>query len=174
MEKETSMKRRAIFIGRFQPLHLGHKQTILDMGRAKDLDELVIGIGSAQYYHTVDNPFTYKEREEMIFESLKIEKPYQVIPIIDLYDSEKWVRQVLKLCPSFQVVYTGNTLVRKLFLEAGFEIRDVNSSYNISSTDIRERMIIGKDWQDLVPDGTRKVIENSNGAARLREIYGKN
>jgi len=38
-------KNRAFYIGRFQPYHLGHHAVIQKI--AKEVDEIVIGIGSA-------------------------------------------------------------------------------------------------------------------------------
>jgi bifunctional NMN adenylyltransferase/nudix hydrolase len=58
------MKKVGVFIGRFQPLHLGHLETI---ERAlTEVDELVIIIGSARTARNLRNPFTADERREMI------------------------------------------------------------------------------------------------------------
>jgi nicotinamide-nucleotide adenylyltransferase len=56
--------RYSLVIGRFQPLHLGHMDVIRKC--ADESDHLTIGIGSAQYSHTVDNPFSAGERYLMI------------------------------------------------------------------------------------------------------------
>lgn len=45
---------RGLFVGRFQPFHLGHLEAIKDT--LGEVDELVIVIGSAQYSHDVDDP----------------------------------------------------------------------------------------------------------------------
>ena len=41
--------KRAFYIGRFQPFHLGHYSVITSI--AEEVDELIIGIGSAQTSH---------------------------------------------------------------------------------------------------------------------------
>ncbi|MFB0514560.1 MAG: adenylyltransferase/cytidyltransferase family protein, partial [Candidatus Bathyarchaeia archaeon] len=41
------MVKRGLFVGRFQPIHKGHVKAISDI--LKQVDELVIVIGSAQY-----------------------------------------------------------------------------------------------------------------------------
>ena len=65
MAKEAvKLEKRGLFLGRFQPFHLGHLDVIKQA--LKMVDELVIVIGSAQYSHTFENPFTDSEREEMI------------------------------------------------------------------------------------------------------------
>ncbi|MCD4800755.1 MAG: adenylyltransferase/cytidyltransferase family protein, partial [Methanococcoides sp.] len=46
--------KRAFYIGRFQPFHLGHHSVITSI--AEEVDELIIGIGSAQTSHEVNNP----------------------------------------------------------------------------------------------------------------------
>ena len=54
--------KRGLFIGRFQPFHLGH---LKDIKRAiQEVDELVIGVGSSNEECTKENPFTVEERIE--------------------------------------------------------------------------------------------------------------
>ncbi|NTV27538.1 MAG: adenylyltransferase/cytidyltransferase family protein, partial [Methanothrix sp.] len=60
---------RGLYIGRFQPYHLGH-QAVLDR-IAEEMEEIVIVIGSAQESHTSENPFTAGERMDMIYAALK-------------------------------------------------------------------------------------------------------
>jgi nicotinamide-nucleotide adenylyltransferase len=42
--------RDCLLIGRFQPFHKGHLQVVKTI--ARDCDDIIIGIGSAQYSHT--------------------------------------------------------------------------------------------------------------------------
>ena len=80
----------AIFVGRFQPLHKGHIHAIKQA--LKDYDEVIIGIGSSQESGTLRNPYSYEERVRMIKEKFPRIK---VIPIPDVNDDEKWVKQIL-------------------------------------------------------------------------------
>ncbi|MFH0948965.1 MAG: nicotinamide-nucleotide adenylyltransferase [Candidatus Aenigmatarchaeota archaeon] len=162
--------KRAFFIGRFQPFHLGHLSAIHEMEEAPDIDELIIGIGSAQYANTIYNPFTADERENMIRRSLDIKKPYQIIVIDDINDYPRWVPYVKSICPTFDVVYSGNTITKQLFEEKGYEVRISNRRIGISATEIRQMMIEGGNWQDYVPEGTMTVILEIDGVKRLREI----
>ena len=59
---------RGLYIGRFQPYHLGHQAVLEKI--AEEMDEIVIVIGSAQESHTAENPFTSGERMEMIYAAL--------------------------------------------------------------------------------------------------------
>ncbi len=59
---------RGLLIGRFQPFHKGHLYVIGKI--AEEVDEIIIGIGSAQKSHCLDNPFTAGERLMMIKKAL--------------------------------------------------------------------------------------------------------
>ncbi len=48
------MVNRGLYVGRFQPFHLGHLDAI--KYALKEVDELVIVIGSAQYSHNSQQP----------------------------------------------------------------------------------------------------------------------
>ena len=162
---------RAFYIGRFQPFHLGHLKVISQI--AEDVDELVIGIGSAQLSHTPENPFTAGERIMMISRSLEDLDLYNyVIPINDIYRNAIWVSHVESMTPPFSRAYTNNPLVSRLFSEAGY---DVNHSpmYNrsaYSGTEIRRRMLADEDWQQLVPPAVVKVVEEVCGIERLKQV----
>ena len=82
---------RAFFIGRFQPFHKGHLAMVKRILQSND--ELVIGIGSAQYSHTGENPFTGGERYEMIKRALDAEgiHDYHIVPIPDTHVHSVWV-----------------------------------------------------------------------------------
>lgn len=162
--------KRGIFIGRFQPFHLGHLQIIHEMEEAKDLDEIIIGIGTAQCGHTPYNPFTSEEREQMIKRSLNLRKSYHIVKIEDINDYPMWVSYVESLTPKFDVIYAGNTIVRKLFKEKEYELRFIESPINVSGTQIRQSMITGEDWVNGVPKGTRDMIYEINGISRIKKI----
>ncbi len=165
----------ALYIGRFQPFHNGHKDAIEQIAQAPDVIKIIIGIGSAQFHHYLDNPFTAEEREEMVRRSLRIDKPYEVIPVIDIHDFPKWVPFVESICPKFDVLYSGNTLVKRLFSEKGYEVRDLNFNFIHSGTDIRVMMFDEGPWQNFVPEGTVKVIEDEKvkGVERLLSLHNR-
>ncbi len=63
----------SVYIGRFQPVHYGHLDTIQQA--LKHAQYVVIILGSAQESGTIKNPFTPAKRQQMIIESL-IEQGY--------------------------------------------------------------------------------------------------
>jgi len=111
-----------LLIGRFQPFHLGHLEVVRKI--AKECDELIIGIGSAQISHTFDNPFTAGERHLMISRALREDgiKDFFLVPIVDINQYGVWVSHVRSMVPPFERVYTNNPLTKRLFSEAGYEV----------------------------------------------------
>ncbi len=164
---------RGLLIGRFQPFHKGHIYVIKEI--CKEVDEIIIGIGSAQLSHSIENPFTAGERIMMISKSLfenGIEKNYYIIPIPDVNNNSLWVSHLKSLTPPFSKVYSGNPLVKRLFLEEGIEVL-TPPLYNremYSGTEIRRRMLEGEPWEDSVPKAVVDVIEEIDGVQRIRDL----
>ena len=111
-----------LFIGRFQPFHKGHLQDIKEA--LKEVDELIIAIGSSQFSHTEENPFSVDERIEMIEDTLIANdiSDYTIFPIPDIGNDSKWVEHIELIVPQFDVVFTGNELTEKLFREKKYKV----------------------------------------------------
>ena len=85
---------RAFYIGRFQPYHLGHQEVLEKI--ARECEEIIVGVGSAQLSHTFSDPFTAGERILMIMRSLAdINVLFYVIPIEDIRRNAIWVSHVM-------------------------------------------------------------------------------
>lgn len=162
-------KKTALFIGRFQPLHFGHLEAIRQISREKDIEKLIIGIGSSQESFTSYNPFTVKEREEMLLASLKMEIPFEIQGIPDFADNDEWTKELLEKYFKGEVVYSGNPLVIKLLTEAGLVVKNPPHIDNPSATEIRRLIIEGKGWEKYVPDEVQKIIKQINGIQRLKD-----
>lgn len=168
------MVTRGLFVGRFQPIHRGHVEIIKKI--LMEVDELIIIIGSSQASHTLENPFTAGERELMILKSLAEEKidlsKIHIIPIVDVNNNAVWVSHVKSLSPTFHVVYSGNPLVCRLFKEAGFKVQKppMVKRKEYWGTEIRERMLNGKNWEELVPRAVVEVIREIGGLERLKDL----
>jgi nicotinamide-nucleotide adenylyltransferase len=78
------------------------------------------------------------------------------------------------MCPRFDVAYSNNPLVIQLFEEAGVPVRQSPMFHRevLEGTQIRERMIAGEDWQELVPNVVAETIEGIDGVARLQHLDG--
>jgi NAD+ synthase len=163
------VSRTGLFIGRFQPFHIGHLDALGQI--AKEVDEIIVGIGSAQYNNTKENPFSYAEREMMIKAGLKsLKKPFVVVRIDDTHDDRRWAGYVVLHCPRFDVVYTGNELVERLFMEKGFVVKRPLIKHEISATEIRRMMKTGEKWQRFVPAVVRDVLKKIGGVKRVKGV----
>jgi nicotinamide-nucleotide adenylyltransferase len=164
---------RTLFIGRFQPFHKGHLAMVKKI--LADNDEVIIGIGSAQYSHTGENPFTAGERFEMIKRALEAEgiHDFHIVPIPDTHVHSVWVSHVKSLVPAFDTVVTNSDLVVRLFREHGLKVASppMVGREKFSGTEVRRRMQKGGDWQSLVPPVVATFIEEIDGIERIRETY---
>jgi nicotinamide-nucleotide adenylyltransferase len=163
--------KRGFYIGRFQPYHNGH-HSVLDR-IARSVDEIIIGIGSAQLSHTPENPFTSGERVLMITRALaSLGCPFYVIPIEDVSRNALWAAHVRSMTPPFDTCYSSNPLVVRLFSEAGIDVQSpaMYKRERHSGTEIRRRMMNGEPWEDLVPPAVVTVIREIGGVERLCEI----
>jgi len=167
------MSTRALFIGRFQPLHKGH--LIMIKRILVQNSEIIIGIGSAQYSHTKENPFTAGERYEMIKRTLDSESitDYHIVPIPDTHVHSVWVGHVRSLVPKFDTVYTNSALVVRLFTEKGYKPLQLplEKKEVYSGSEVRRRILNGENWEDLVPAIVAKYINEIDGITRIRETH---
>lgn len=135
---------------------------------------MIIGIGSAQYSHTLKDPFTAGERHLMISSTLENEKVFQfyLVPIEDVNSNPLWVAHVESLTPKFNKVYTNNPLVRRLFREKGYEVHsmDLMNRSSWSGTHIRDKILKGMEWKDDVPEPVFDIINEIDGIQRLRDL----
>lgn len=168
---------RGLLVGRMQPVHQGHLQVIKTI--LQEVDELIIGIGSAQLSHTVKDPFTAGERVMMLTKSLAenniAASRYYVLPIQDITCNSVWVAHLEMLAPPFSKVYSGNPLVQRLFYEAGYEVEipPLFNRKNFSGTEVRRRMLVDEDWPSLLPSTVVEVIQEISGVDRIKHLNRK-
>jgi nicotinamide-nucleotide adenylyltransferase len=162
---------RGFYIGRFQPYHDGHHAMVERI--AEEVDELVLGIGSADDSHTTHDPFTAGERIMMITKAVAaFDLTTYVVPLEDINRNAVWVSHVKSMCPTFDVAYSNNPLVVRLFEESGIEVRQspMFDRDRLEGSEIRERMIRDESWRDRVPDPAVDIIEEINGVQRLQYV----
>ena len=172
--EEALLINRGLYVGRFQPFHLGHLCAI--KAALKEVDEIVIVIGSAQYSHKPNNPFTAGERLVMIRQALQEAKvdysKLWIVPVPDVHLHMLWVSALEGYTPKFNVVFSNEPLTRRLFMEKGYEIKDIEffNRQNYMSTVIREKMLEGDNWKKLVPKSVADFIMEIDGVNRLRDL----
>jgi nicotinamide-nucleotide adenylyltransferase len=168
------MVNRGLYVGRFQPFHLGHLDAIQHV--LKEVDELVVVIGSAQYSHNTNNPFTAGERLVMVRKALQeAGMDYSnlwIVPVPDVHLHMLWVSAIVGYTPKFNVLYSNEPLTKRLFMEAGFEVKTTPLFKRkvYMSTIIREKMIKDDSWTALVPKSVADFILEIDGVNRLRDL----
>ena len=168
------MPTRGLYVGRFQPFHLGHLDAIKNV--LEEVEEIVIVIGSAQYSHNVNNPFTAGERLVMIRNALEEAEIDQarvwVVPVPDVHLHMMWVSAVEGYTPKFHIVYTNEPLTKRLFMEAGYKVKSIPffERQFYSSTIVREKMLLDNSWRTLVPKSVADFIAEIDGVNRVREL----
>ena len=98
-----------------------------------------------------------------------------IIPIPDIFRNPVWVQHVISFYPEFSVVYTNNSLLRRLFSEAGIQVKSPKlvkrSVYK--GTYIRQLMTDDEKWEHLIPSSVTKFIIKIEGIKRIREINNR-
>jgi len=161
-----------LFIGRFQPFHLGHLEAV--QFALLHVENLWVGIGSSNKSNEKRNPFSADERKEMIlssFESTML-KRIKIFYIPDIYDHEKWTYHVDSIVPKYDIVFSNDDFTLTLYQKRGITTMKVplKEREKFSGTYIREMIATGKNWKELVSEGTKNVLLKIDAERRLAKI----
>ena len=177
LNKQKNKFRRALFVGRFQPFHLGHMWMIEKA--LKQAKELIIAVGSAEDNHQKENPFTASERAEMILEAL-LEKGisrdrFFLMPVRNINNYDLWVKHLENLLPMFEAIFTGSGVVQNLFSTYSCKYQvvffsETDKELDISATSIREAILAGdiKRWEKMVPPAVSSFLRRIDAERRLK------
>ncbi len=169
--------RVGLLVGRFQPFHFGHLAAI--RYALKRVQYLYIVVGSAQRSHERDNPFTAGERITMIKGALDGNgvdpAKWMAIPIADADSHSLWVSTVKSMVPKFDLVFTNDALTFSLFKEEGIGVAAVPylDRKKYSATNVRDRILERKDWENLVPPEVAELVMRFGGVERVRALMRK-
>ena len=143
-----------VFIGRFQPFHLGHQFVVQEA--LKKIDSLVLVIGSSNLEASLKNPFTFAERKDLIQKNLEFFLPSSDLSRIHLIgvpdfpqNNEKWMNAVQQGVQTFspshgKISVIGHdkdesTYYLNLFKDfKNFDVMLLNNYKDISGSKIRE------------------------------------
>ena len=161
-----------LLIGRFQPFHLGHLDAVL-FGLSRT-ENLFIGIGSSNKSNERRNPFSAEERREMIISSIEpsMADRLKIFDIPDVGDHEKWTFEIDKIVPKYDIIFTNDEFTKTLFEKREMNVVAVvlKDRGKFSGTNIRELIADDENWQDLVPRGTKKVLDKIDAKERLKNL----
>lgn len=162
----------ALFVGRFQPLHDGHMAVIEDL--YKKHGEVTVVIGSANEQGTQKNPFSEKERVEMLARALHARGmgAVRLLPIEDFHDDVLWTGAI-KRDAAFSVAYSMNPWTTHCFRKNGVKVLRHRFFHErkYSGHRIRKLMAEGGEWKGLVPAEVYDYVRSIGGEERVREIF---
>jgi len=164
----------AIFIGRFQPFHKGHLAAIKWI--LKREKKIFIVIGSTQESNTKQNPLLFSERKEIIRKTLLTEKikNFKIYGLRDSPNDVFWAQKILRLTkakPENIIVFTQNPWTKRCFRKIKVKAKPHPLFFNkLSATKIRNKIVQGKKWTNLVPKSTLKTLKKINIKKRIQSI----
>ena len=159
-----------LLIGRFQPFHLGHLEA-LQFALSK-VDKLWLGLGSSNKPIEKNNPFSADERKKMIFSSISdsLKNKITIYFIPDLDNHVKWIEKIDTIVPTFDIVFSNDPLTDHLYSKRSVQVMTIPflKRDQLSGTRIRDLIKSDQKWDDLVPSGTKLILENLNAQSRLK------
>lgn len=171
-----------IYIGRFQPFHLAHMQTIKIA--LEHSDQVILALGSAQDERNIKNPFSALEREQMILSNFSEtdQKRIQFVHIIDVYNDVKWVKLVKtriaeRVQPEDKVGLIGHfkdesSYYLQLFPEwKMLELHSLKGA--ISATPVREAYYRGEVVESVLPLGTSDFLHQFQTTEIFKQLQHK-
>ncbi len=147
------MSKIAVFLGRFQPFHIGHMSVVEKIFQS-DFERLLLVIGSAEKFGTDENPWNVQEREKIIRASipLELQEKIDITSLADVPDDDMWCENLKLIFHNCRLniedcrLFTGNEWVRDICERHGITTDWIDSyDIDISGTRIREMIQKGED-----------------------------
>ena len=171
-----------VFIGRFQPFHLAHMQTIKIA--LEQSQYVILALGSAQNERNIKNPFSASEREQMILSNFSAADQQRIkfVHVVDVYDDKKWQKLVTSLVaemvqPEDKVGLIGHfkdesSYYLQLFPE--WEMVELESLKGaISATPLREAYYRGEIIESAFPLGTSEFLQKFQNTPTYQQLRHK-
>ncbi len=179
MHDSVSVKEFGVFIGRFQPFHIGHKK-VAEVA-LKENNKLIILVGSAKATVTKKNPFSFAERKEMIEDALvEYSDRILILPLRDCsYNDDAWVvsvqNTISRVAKEESVRLYGHfkddsSYYLKYFPQ--FELAAQPNFFQADATTARVAMFEDNhsDWKKLVPEANHRVIYNFLKSEKYKDL----
>ena len=172
-QKNSVTKKRVAAIGRWMPIHNGHKEFLIRLAKDETVEKLVVMIGSCYENGRQRYCIPAVEREKMIeaiFQAENIpEERYEIIHMPDKETFEEWMGAILKAFKKYKITHfcTGNKEDILNALEGkekslGFEIINPETQSEISyhATELR-KLILEGDYEKLetmIPNEVKQLL----------------
>ncbi len=166
--------KRLGMVARWKPVHRGHEVVLKAL--LQRAEHVLVGLGSCNRYDS-RNPFTAAESRAMIEGVTGAPHHLTLFEVPDLGDGPRWREQILDLFGPLDFFATANPDVRDL-LKADYQVvhpvhlLPPEQRVAVSGTMVREAMLAGGAWQDLVPDWVADYLETNGLVERFRREFG--
>jgi len=171
-----------VFIGRFQPFHLAHMQTIKIA--LQQSQQVILALGSAQNERNIKNPFTAAEREQMILSNFSEADQQRIkfVHVIDVYDDQKWQQLVKSLVTEVAESDTKIGLIGHFKDESSYYLKlfpewqmvELDSLVGaISATPLREAYYRGEIIESAFPLGTSEFLHKFQNTSTYQQLQHK-
>ncbi|MEW5739876.1 MAG: methyltransferase [Myxococcota bacterium] len=171
----------ALLLGRFHAVTRGQSDWLAALGGA-DVERLVCVLTSANHAGTRRNPLDAATREEMLKPALaRSGKPFDVVRVDDVPDSEAWVAHVVsevrralgvELSRANTIVYSANRDVQALFRAHGFRVVSEEVK-GLTPHELVHRVVDGRDWRSEASPETAEVYARPEVQARLKALFAQ-
>lgn len=179
------MNKMFVIVGRTQGFHNGHLSIFKYTKNHffNDGDKILVVTGSANKSRTLHDPFTVKERQEMIKAAIDDDDELSSLPIE--YDSindsdddyDKWIKDLKKIVKehgkNYEPVIVGHDDIRTYAHKAGFHSHIVPVKIQIHGTDIRRMLLRGKLENLPCPKAVIEWFKEHNVVKFIRSIAEK-
>lgn len=183
-----------VYIGRFQPFHNGHYKCI---EAALDAAEHVLVLaGSDQASRSIKNPWTTKERRQMIagsFKSACLAGCLSIQGLVDhTYNDDKWFQQVQDLVYKYAQTYNIDeseiALLTHFKDESSYYLNcfemwnqfcvdtfRIGNERSLDATHLREFIFQDKSglFQSVIPESTSKFLKDFHGTPALLNLVAE-
>ena len=170
----TEQRLRGVYWGRFNPPHKGHLAMVR---RFRRRCRLTVAIGSAEHKGERADPFSGRERTEMMRAYLS-EAKIEGVRVVSLRDgaSLAWaIDNMVRRCRPDVVFLSSESSRLARMTSARVRVIRFQRTGRISSTRLRDSIAAGRtDWTRLTGRTVVRWILSHDGVARIRASYGRN
>ncbi len=164
-------ERVVLAIGRWMPIHKGHKKFLV--GLARTFDKLVVGIGSCYENGTARNCIPAVEREILLRKIFRHEgipdEKLVILPVPDRDTFEGWINDVIAICEKHHVTHfcTGNKedildVLAEKNISLDLEMIDPEADSDIAyhATDVRNAILRGDEdaMREMLPAEVLELV----------------
>lgn len=180
-----------VFIGRFQPFHLGHEKVVKEA--LKKAERVIILIGSCYQPRSIRNPWSFEERADFINQSFDESNRSQLIimPLPDdIYNDQNWLARVQHAVSGvgsqfpkkvgrnkLKVGLIGHDKDHSSYYLSRFpqwESVNVDSYKQLSSTPLRQQYFMGDAssgvLEEAFPDAVKNYLDQFKSSESYQQI----